>query len=125
MVEPLPKEVPQQSGTAPERIDATFRNGSMTAIGVVVGFSLGFLSNWATSYGEWLTPDIVAVALIILGIALQIRALAGMMTVSSLILATYNRLVRFFLIGLLLTASGVSLAIFGEVVGLGLHTLRP
>src|SRR4029453_4609363 len=108
-----------------ERIDATFRNGSMTAIGVVVGFSLGFLSHWATSYGERPTPDIVAVALILLGIALQIRALAGMMTVSSLILATYNRLVRFFLIGLLLTASGVSLAIFGEVVGLGLPTLRP
>src|SRR5262249_45377207 len=96
---------------------ATFRNGSLTAIGVVVGFSLGFVSNWALLPGIWHVPDITAVAAICIGIALQIWALAGMLSVASLDLATYDRLSRSFLIGLRLVATGVSLAIFGDVLG--------
>jgi hypothetical protein len=110
---------------APERIDSTFRNGSLTAIGVVVGFSLGFLSNWATSYGEWTIPDVVAVISIMIGIVFQIRSLAGMLAYSSLILVRYDRLVRIFMIGIIFTALGVALAIFGDVLGLGQHVLRP
>ena len=34
-----------------QRVDSTFRNGSITAIGVV-GFSLGFLSRWAALPGD-------------------------------------------------------------------------
>jgi hypothetical protein len=98
------------------RIDSTFRNGSMTAIGVVVGFSLGFLSNWATSDGTWQGIDMGAVAFIALGIALQIWSLSGMLGVNSLILSCYERLVRIFLVGLSITAIGVVLAVIGDVV---------
>jgi hypothetical protein len=108
----------------PKRIDSTFRNGSLTAIGVVVGFSLGFLSSWATSDGEWYAVDLVAVSFILVGIALKIRALAGMLAVSSLLLVNYERLVRYFLIGLLLTAFGVTFAVFGDVIGIDQHVLR-
>ena len=109
----------------PPSIDSTFRNGSLTAIGVVVGFSLGFLSNWATSGGEWNVVDMVAVGFISAGIALQIRSLAGMLGTRSLILVHYERLIRFFLVGLVLTAFGVALAIFGDVIGIGQHILKP
>ena len=107
------------SEAAPEvaRIDSTFRNGSLTAIGVVVGFSLGFLSRWAALPGDWTHTDLVSVAAITLGIMLQIKALADLLSVKSLILARYNRSVRVFLVGLVLVAFGVVAAIFADILG--------
>jgi hypothetical protein len=105
--------------TKPATIDSTFRNGSLTAIGVVVGFSLGFLSRWASTPGEWTRPDLVAVTAITLGIALQIKALAELLSRQSLAVHRYDRAVRIFLTGLILVAVGVVLAIFAEVIGLG------
>lgn len=102
-----------------ERIDPTFRNGSLTAIGVVSGFSLSFLSSWALSSGSWNVVDLIAVLFMGIGIGLQIRALAGLLAVTSLIPHIYNRLVRFFLSGLLVASLGVTLAILGDVSGLG------
>jgi len=118
---------PSKSGGAdPQRatIDATFRNGSLTAIGVVVGFSLGFLSRWAGTPGEWTHADLVAVAAITLGIALQIKALADMLSRRSLVAARYDWSIRIFLSGLILVAVGVVLAIFAEVIGYGGSVLQ-
>ncbi len=102
-----------------QRVDSTFRNGSVTAIGVVVGFSLGFLSRWAALPGEWMHTDLVSVALITLGLAFQVKALADMLLLSSLQLKRYNRSVRFFLTGLTLVGLGVVFAVFADLLGLG------
>ena len=32
-----------------ERIEAVFRNGSVTVVGVIVGFSLTYVTSWASS----------------------------------------------------------------------------
>ena len=66
-------QAPGSEAPFPERttIDSTFRNGSLTAMGVVVAFSLGFLSRWAGLPGSWTGSDILAVAAITLGIALH------------------------------------------------------
>jgi riboflavin transporter FmnP len=106
-----------------ETIDATFRNGSLTAISVVVGFSLSFLTRWAGLPGPWLTVDLVALPAIILGIVFQVAALAGLLSTRSLLLRNYNRGVRLFLIGLVLVATGVALAIAGDLVGYGKRLL--
>jgi hypothetical protein len=98
-------------------IDSTFRNGSITAIGVVVGFSLGFLSRWSALPGEWSPSDLVSVALITLGLALQVKSLADLLLVSSLQLKKYNRSVRIFLAGLILVSLGVIFAIFADLMG--------
>jgi len=103
----------------PSTIDSTFRNGSLTAIGVVVGFSLGFLSRWASTPGQWGHADLVAVAAITLGIACQIKALADMLSRNSLSAVRYDRSVRVFMAGLILVAAGVVIAIFAEVLGFG------
>lgn len=108
---------PQEIASQAAKIDSTFRNGSLTAIGVVVGFSLGFLSRWAALPGDWSRTDLVSVAAITLGIALQIQALADLLSVKSLILARYNRAVRVFLVGLVLVALGVVAAIFADIMG--------
>ncbi|MBF9195076.1 hypothetical protein [Microvirga terrestris] len=102
-----------------QRIDSIFRSGSITAIGVVVGFSLGFLSRWAALPGEWTRSDLVSVVLITLGLALQVKALADLLMVSSLQLKRYNRSVRFFLTGLIFVGLGVVFAVFADLLGFG------
>jgi hypothetical protein len=35
--------------TAPERIGETFRNGSITGVGLLAGFSLSLMTTWSAS----------------------------------------------------------------------------
>jgi hypothetical protein len=107
------------------RIDSTFRNGSVTAVGIILGFSLGFLSQWASNPIAWSAVDIVAAAPIITGIGLQGKAFADLLSTQSLILANYDRARRIFLIGLGLVAGGVAVAIILDILGLGPRTLSP
>ncbi|MET0606978.1 MAG: hypothetical protein ABWZ80_11015 [Beijerinckiaceae bacterium] len=105
--------------TPAPKIDSTFRSGSLTAIGIMVGFSLGFLTRWAGVPGGWSGADYVALACMTPGIALQIVSLAMLLSVDSLELERYNRLVRIFLAGLILVAIGVLLAVFLDIAGFG------
>jgi hypothetical protein len=100
-------------------IHPLFRNGSLTAISVLVGFSLSFLSHWAGTPGKWHVADLIAVTLIVIGIGLQIWALASMLFVSSLIAAKYTRAIRLFLVGLAIVALGIAAAIVADIAGLG------
>jgi hypothetical protein len=104
-------EQPKAPDSAPACIPPEFRNGSLTAISVLVGFSLSFLSRWAGTPGHWHAPDLLAVALIVVGSALQIWALGSMLFVSSLEAANYRRAIRIFLTGL------------GEITGFGRNIL--
>jgi hypothetical protein len=108
-----------------ERVGATFRNGSVTAIGVVLAFSLGFLNNWATIQAPWYPQDLGAVALIAGGIVFQILALARMLSIASMELPTYQRIVRIFLVGLFLVSLGVLLAIGGDALNYSRKLLKP
>jgi hypothetical protein len=108
--------------TKPEetpRISPEFRNGSLTAVSVIVGFSLSFLSRWAGTPGKWHVADLVAVVLIVAGSAAQIVSLGAMLFVSSMLLANYERAIRIFLVGLTLVAFGVAIALLAEITGLG------
>lgn len=93
------------------RIDAAFRNGSLTAIGIIVGFSLGFTVRWATDDSPWVTSDYAEAALLGIGMALQIKALAEMLEINSLEVPVYLRAKNRFMLGLLLTAVGIALMI--------------
>ena len=106
---------------APEgaRIHAEFRNGSLTAISVLVGFSLSFLARWAGTPGKWHALDLIAVVLIVTGSALQIFALGSLLFLSSLVVVNYERAIRIFLAGLAIVAVGVAIAILGEIFGFG------
>lgn len=114
--------VPSHDDTS--RIDATFRNGSITTVGIILGFSLGFVSQWASNPIAWSPVDIVAALPIIGGIAFQGKALADLLSPSCLALATYDRAKTTFLIGLTLVAAGVAAAILLDVFGLGPRSLR-
>jgi hypothetical protein len=45
----MPNPSDETGAADPQRIDAAFRNGSVTAVGIILGFSLGFLSQWASN----------------------------------------------------------------------------
>jgi hypothetical protein len=101
------------------RIHPEFRTGSLTAISVLVGFSLSFLSRWAGTPGKWHAADLFAVALIVTGSALQIWALGALLFVSSMVMANYERAIRIFLTGLAIVTVGVAIALLGEITGFG------
>jgi hypothetical protein len=116
---PTPPDEPER------RIDSTFRNGSVTAVGIILGFSLGFLSQWASNPIAWSKVDILAAIPIIGGIALQGKAFADLLSPDSLLLQRYERARRVFLLGLALVAAGVMMAILLDILGLGPRTLTP
>jgi hypothetical protein len=118
MVETLPAP-PGPAGEEPARIEGIFRSGSITAISVVVGFSLGFLVRWSGLPGRWAGSDVFAVVGITLGVALQIKALVDLLAVRSVIVSRYERAVRIFVAGLILVAVGVVAAIFAQLLGHG------
>jgi hypothetical protein len=103
----------------PASIHPQFRNGSLTAVSVLAGFSLSFLSRWAGTPGEWHAADLMAVTLIVVGSGLQIWALASMLFVSSLIAEKYTRAIRVFLAGLVFVALGIAAAILADIAGFG------
>lgn len=98
------------------RIDPTFRNGTITAFGITVSFTLGFLSQWASSPGVWRLYDLAPVIAIFAGAMLQIRALALLLPIESLIKRVYDRATRLYLIGFALTGCGVFSAVGFDVV---------
>jgi len=114
---------PKAPPAKPSQVDAAFRNGSVTAIGVVLAFSLGFLNNWAAQPSAWTLMDFAAVSIITGGLGFQIRALAGMLSIASLEILVYERLIRVFLIGLALVSAGVIVAILGDLIGFGQNVL--
>jgi hypothetical protein len=100
------------SDLGPEnRIEAVFRNGSVTVVGVLAGFSLTFLTAWAANPVPWQLHDLIGIVPLAIGIVFQLVALAALLRPDSLEHARYDRAIRLFLIGLVLVACGVALAI--------------
>ena len=90
-----------------EKIDATFRNGSLTAAGIILGFSLNFISRWVSNPNDWSRIDILPMLFLTVGIALQVKVFADLLARDSLIAAKYDRSRRLFLIGLGIVAAGM------------------
>lgn len=98
-----------------ELIETIFRNGTITVVGILLAFSLGFVTHWAANPMPWRIYDLFAVAPILVGIALQMRALSILLDISSLRRPIYEHANRIFMAGLILTACGVGLAILLDV----------
>ena len=114
-----PSASAKSAADEPARVESVFRTGSITAIGVVLGFSLAFLVRWSGLPGRWEASDLFAVTGITLGVALQIKAMVDLLAVKSLIVSNYERAVRVFVVGLALVALGVIAAIFAQLIGYG------
>ena len=124
-----PEAEPRDAGSRPPvpaeaMIEAVFRNGTITAFGITVSFTLGFLSQWASSPGVWRWYDLPSVFAVFCGALLQIRALALLLPVEGLLKTVYDRATRLYLIGLAFTGAGVFAAVSFDVVT-GILTRSP
>jgi hypothetical protein len=106
-----------------QTIDPTFRNGSITAVGIILGFSLGLLSQLGSDPIDLRLLDIVVAAPLATGIFLQAKALVDLLSVASLAVANYDRAKRIFLAGLSLVAFGIAASIMLDIMGFDTHTL--
>ena len=102
-----------------EKIDSTFRNGSLTAAGIILGFSLNFIGRWVSNPNDWSRIDIVPMVFLTIGIAIQVKVFADLLARDSLIAAKYDRSRRLFLIGLVIVALGMGIALLNDILGLG------
>ncbi|MGB3387845.1 MAG: hypothetical protein WBA88_07675 [Pseudaminobacter sp.] len=92
-------------------VETIFRNGTLTVVGIVLAFSLGFVTHWAANPIPWQPQDAFALFPILIGIGLQIRALSDLLKHDCLKKRSFKRANRYFMTGLILTSGGVALAI--------------
>ena len=101
----------------PEKIEALFRNGSVTVVGVLAGFSLTFLTTWAVNPVPWSLEDLFGLMPMLAGVILQLWALAALLDPRSLEMPRYRRSIRHFLTGTVLVCIGIAIAIAVDVFG--------
>lgn len=109
-------DLSEDDPAAPGEISATFRNGSVTVVGVLAAFSLGFLTAWAANPVPWGIKDTFALVPIVIGVAFQMWALAALLDYRSLQLPRYRRAITHFMIGLMLVGIGVVVALAVDVI---------
>ncbi|HEY5794425.1 MAG TPA: hypothetical protein VIU82_05375 [Bosea sp. (in: a-proteobacteria)] len=102
----------------PEKIESTFRTGSLTAVGIILGFSLSFLSRWAANPNEWSRIDFIPLVLLAAGIGIQLKAFANLMSRDSLLVTRYDRTQRLFMTGLIVMTLGIAAALANDIFGL-------
>lgn len=106
-----------------EPIETVFRNGTITTVGILLAFSLGFITHWAANPIPWEIYHLAAVVPILIGIALQIRALRLLLDITSLQRRVYERANRIF--SLIFTACGVGLAMLLDFYDLSTKSAVP
>jgi len=100
----------------PERIESSFRHGSITAVGVFTAFSLGFLTAWGANPIPWGLKDLFALVPIAAGVIFEMVALAKLLDPRCLELRRYRGAVRFFLVGMVLVGIGVATALLVDFI---------
>ncbi len=118
---PILQDPPQPEDTKVQPkalMDPTFRSGTITAVAILLGFSLNFLSRWALYPSVWTVYDAMAVVPLIAGTGLQVWSIVMLLSHDSLRVAFYDRATRLFLIGLCVVAIGIAAAVLIELLGL-------
>ena len=93
------------------RFDATFSNGSLAAVGIVVGSSLAFIIGWANNSLPRQWNDAFAMVPLLVGVLIQMKSLVELLNPSALREARYLSAKNHFLLGFSITAIGAAAAI--------------
>lgn len=99
-------------------IETIFRNGTLTVVGIVLSFSLGFLTRWANNPLPWQLVDLPTIALLAAGIVYQIMALCRLLQPTALEKHKFDRANRLFIIGIIMTGSGTIAAVVIDFIQL-------
>ena len=90
-----------EAPSSPEQkpcLPAGYRSGVITAITVMLGFSLLFLRSWVFELpGEWTISSVIAAALLLIAIVIELVALWRSLQPEDEILKEYRLTLRWFL----------------------------
>jgi uncharacterized membrane protein YadS len=109
----------------PVLLEPSFRYGSTIIIGVLTGFSLAFLTAWASNPLPWGAKDLPAVLCLVVGVIFEIAAVWRFLDPRSLQLPVYLHAIKLFRIGVVLVGVGVALAIAVDYVTVSQSFLPP
>ena len=109
----------------PDRIEPSFRYGSTIIIGVLTGFSLAFLTAWASNPIPWGVKDLPAVICLVVGVIFEIAAVWRLLDPRSIVLASYLHTIRLFRIGVVLVGIGVAFGIAVDYVSVSSNFQPP
>ena len=125
--QPAPHADPAPGGAPPLRPPPPgYRQGIITAITVLLGFSLTFLRFWGfEAPGEWTIRSAIAAGAIALAVLMQIRALARSLRIADDDELEYARTARWLFGSALLLLVGVGLALLVDAGLLGGRLARP
>jgi membrane protease YdiL (CAAX protease family) len=99
------------------RISETERSGSITALGVLLGFSIAILSDWSNRPGQWELVGAIPLLLYGISVALQVVALYRALQVPREIQADHRRTINLAVIGLVVMFVGFLSTIVIDVLG--------
>ncbi|AJG22090.1 hypothetical protein [Cupriavidus basilensis] len=108
-----PPPAPKAAGAPPQVVPAGYRQGIITAITVLLGFSLAFWRFWGfESPGHWSVQALFAAISLVAAVCLQIIALFRSLRVEDDLVPEYRKTVRWFI------ASAIALLIglFGAML---------
>jgi multisubunit Na+/H+ antiporter MnhB subunit len=99
------------------RISETERNGSITALGVLLGFSIAILSEWSNRPGKWELAGAIPLFLYGSSVALQVLALYRALQVPRETQEQHRRTINLAVIGLIVMFAGFLSTIVIDVLG--------
>jgi multisubunit Na+/H+ antiporter MnhB subunit len=88
------------------RITETERNGSITALGVLLGFSIAILSEWSNRPGKWELVGAIPLFLYGSSVALQVFALYRALQIPRETQAQHRRTINLAVVGLVVMFLG-------------------
>jgi hypothetical protein len=99
-------------------VEMLFRNGTLTVSGILLSFSLSFVTQWANNPVAWTLTDLPTVILLSAGIVCQITALVKLLRHDSVKRTMYDRATRYMVAGVSLTGTGVISAMVIDLIKL-------
>jgi hypothetical protein len=103
---------------APASLPVGYRQGILTAITVLLGFSLAFVRFWGFEIpGAWTWLDVASALVVGAGTAIQLYALFRSLKLADDRPAHYQITVRYFLAGVLVAMLGIFAAIVSSARG--------
>lgn len=99
-------------------VEMLFRNGTLTVSGILLSFSLSFVTQWANNPIPWLLTDLPTVVLLSAGIVCQIIALVKLLRHDFVKRSMYDKATRYMVAGVALTGGGVISAMVIDLIKL-------
>lgn len=95
----------------PDEVPFDWRSGVIQAIGIILGFSLGFLGEWSMGEGDWRLVHLPALFFLFGGNGLLVFSLYKLTAPKARIAGEHARIAKLFTLGVGLTLVGFILAI--------------